>query len=244
MADAYLLVSHGSRDPRPQIAVTQLAQQLSVGLSKSTAAEFSTLVATAQLELADKPLHVQIIDFANNCAERGITRVVILPLFLISGVHAIEDIPTEVAIAALEIGDLVKLLIAPFLGSHPEFAKLFAQNRYSFPSQSILLAHGSRRSGGNAIVEQLASNLDLKIAYWSIGPSLTDLVAELVATDTTEIGILAYFLFVGGITDAISESVTQLKQQYPQVQLILGEPIGNSLELVTTIGKILKSIEI
>ena len=244
MADAYLLVSHGSRDLRPQIAVTQLAQQLSIGFGKPFSAKASTLVATAQLELADKPLHVQIIDFASNCAERGITRVVILPLFLIPGVHAIEDIPTEVAIAALEIGNLVKVLIAPFLGSHPEFAKLFAQNRSSFPSQSIILAHGSRRSGGNEIVEQLASSLDLKIAYWSIAPSLTDRVAELVATGATEIGILVYFLFEGGITDAISESVTQLKQQYPQVQLILGESIGNSLELVTTIGKILKLIAI
>jgi sirohydrochlorin cobaltochelatase len=242
LADAYLLVSHGSRDPRPQIAVTQLAQQLSSWLSEFSAVESPILVATAQLELADKPLHIQISDFAHNYPEIGITRIVILPLFLIPGVHVMDDIPAEVAIASREIDDRVKLIVAPFLGSHSDFTNLFAQNRSGLPSQSIILAHGSRRSGGNAIVEQLAINLDLKAAYWSVTPSLPERVAELVATGATEIGILPYFLFAGGITDAIESLVAQLRQQYPQVRSILGEPIGNSPELVSTIAKILGSI--
>ena len=108
------------------------------------------------------------------------------------------------------------------------------------PSQTIILAHGSRRAGGNAIVEHLASSVNLTAAYWSVAPSLTDRVAELVATGATEIGILPYFLFTGGITDAIARSVAQLREQFP-VELILGEPMGNSPELVATIAKILAS---
>ncbi len=243
MADAYLLVSHGSRDPQPQIATNQLAQQLSLWLGEFTLAS-PILVATAQLELADTPLHVQISDFARKCAEIGMTRVVILPLFLVPGVHAIEDIPAEVAIARQEVGNLVELTIAPFLGSHPKFGDLFIQKRLELPSQTIILAHGSRRSGGNGIVEALANQLDLQTAYWSVNPSLPDRVAELVATGATEIGILPYFLFSGGITDAIALLVAQLREQYPQVQLKLGEPIGNSPELVETIGNSLGSIYI
>jgi sirohydrochlorin cobaltochelatase len=244
LSDAYLLISHGSRDPRPQTAIAQLAQQLNLLLrAEFSPAKLPVLVGTAQLELADKPLHLQIKDFADLCTENGIDRVVILPLFLLPGVHVMEDIPAEVAIADRELGNLVKLEALPFLGSNPDFANLFIRNRFGLPSQTIILAHGSRRAGGNEIVEGLASNLDLKAAYWSLSPSLPDRVAELVATGATEIGILPYFLFAGGITDALESLVAQLRQQYPQVQLILGEPVGNSPELVSTICKILGSIE-
>ena len=104
-------------------------------------------------------------------------------------------------------------------------------------------ACGSRREDGNTIVEQLAASLNVKTAYWSIEPSLTERVTALVAIGATEIEILPYFLFAGGITDAIAALVTKLRQQFPQVRLMLGEPIGNSPEFVQTIGRILGSIE-
>jgi sirohydrochlorin cobaltochelatase len=231
---AYLLVSHGSRDPRPQIAVSQLAQQLLL--------ERSNLIATAQLELADQPLHLQIVDFAQTCQQDGIDKIVVLPLFLMPGVHVMDDIPAEVAIAEREINGL-NIAIAPFLGTCPDLTDLFSQNRLDLPDRSIILAHGSRRAGGNTIVEQLAIKLDLEPAYWSVTPSLTDRVSELVATGATEIGVLPYFLFSGGITDAIAEMVAKLSQQFPQVNIILAEPIGNSPKLVTTIGQILTALD-
>ncbi len=242
MSNAYLLVSHGSRDPRPQAAINQLADRLQSHLETIAPGNSAILVSTAQLELAAKPLHLQIDDFARQCAEIGIRQIAILPLFLIPGVHVTEDIPAEVILATEKIGDVVKLVVAPFLGDDPNFADLFGANRSSLPSQSMILAHGSRKSGGNEIVEQLANRLDLAVAYWSVTPSLADTVAQSIATGATEIGILPYFLFPGGITDAIEKLVAELRAQYPQVQLQLGEPIGNSPELVSTIGKILGSI--
>jgi sirohydrochlorin cobaltochelatase len=235
LAEAYLLVSHGSRDPRPQMATDQLAQQLRLQLA-------SIFVDTAQLELAAQPLHLQISEYALKCAELGMSQIVILPLFLIPGVHVVEDLPTEVALAEQQLGDRVKLTVAPFLGANPDFATLFGANRDLLPSQSILLAHGSRKAGGNVIVEDLAAKLDLSAAYWSVSPSLSDQVTELVATGANEIGILPYFLFAGGITDAIDKLVAQLAEQHPQVQLRLGKPIGHSPDLVNTIGQILRSI--
>lgn len=244
LSNAYLLVSHGSRDPRPQVAIDQLADRLRLRLETISPIKSPIFVGTAQLELAAKPLHLQISDFARQCTEIGISQIVILPLFLIPGVHVMEDIPAEVILATEKIGDLVKLVVAPFLGLNPDFTNLFAQNCSSLPSQSIILAHGSRKAGGNDVVEQLANRLDLTAAYWSVAPNLADTVAKLVATGATEIEILQYFLFTGGITDAIEKLVSELRVHYPQVQLRLGEPIGNSPELVGTIGKILGSIDI
>jgi sirohydrochlorin cobaltochelatase len=243
LSNAYLLVSHGSRDPRPQVAIDQLLDRLQSYLKTIAPGKSPVLVSTAQLELAAKPLHLQIDDFARQCVEIGISQIVILPLFLIPGVHVTEDIPAEVILATEKIGNVVKLVVAPFLGLNPDFANLFARNSSLLPSQSIILAHGSRKTGGNAIVEQLAHRLDLTAAYWSVTPSLADTVAKLIATGATEIGILPYFLFAGGITDAIEKLVLELRAQYPQVQLRLGEPIGNSPDLVGTIGRILGSID-
>jgi sirohydrochlorin cobaltochelatase len=243
LANAYLLVSHGSRDPRPQVAIDKLADRLRLHLAAISPAKSPILVGIAQLELATKPLHLQISDFARQCTKIGISQIVILPLFLIPGVHVMEDIPAEVILATEKIGDFVKLVVAPFLGLNPDFINLFAQNCSSLPSQSIIFAHGSRKAGGNEIVEQLANRLDLTAAYWSVAPNLADTVAKLVATGATEIGILQYFLFAGGITDAIEKLVSELRVQYPQVQLRVGEPIGNSPELVDTIGQILGSSE-
>jgi sirohydrochlorin cobaltochelatase len=236
LPSAYLLVSHGSRDPRPQLAVSQLAAQLS-------SLDRSHLIGTAQLELAAKALHAQIVDFAQTLWERGINKLVILPLFLSPGVHVMDDIPAEVAIAQGELPGM-KMEIAPFFGTCANLSDLFAHNRLDLPARSILLAHGSRRMGGNQTVEQLAGKLDLEPAYWSVAPSLTERVTALVAEGVTEIGILPYFLFVGGITDAIGELVAKLREQFPPVRIILAEPIGNSSELVITIETILKSIEL
>jgi sirohydrochlorin cobaltochelatase len=236
VADAFLLVTHGSRDPRPQIAASHLAQQVAAGLLATQPASKPVVVGTAQLELGETPLHVQIGDFASQCIQNGIDRVVVLPLFLIPGVHAIEDIPAEVALANAR--GQIPTIVAPFLGSHPDLANVFARDRSGSTDRTIILAHGSRRSGGNQPVEDLAVKLGMCTAYWSVLPSLTDRVTELVATGTHKIEILPYFLFAGGITDAIVAAVAQLSVQL-SVDLTVGEPIGNSPELVAIICNLL-----
>ena len=92
-------------------------------------------------------------------------------------------------------------------------------------------------------VDRLAETLALEPAYWSVAPSLLDRVTAIVAQDVREIGILPYFLFSGGITDAIAEMIAKLREQFPPVKLILADPIGNSPELVTTIGQILTALD-
>ncbi|AFY34074.1 sirohydrochlorin chelatase [Calothrix sp. PCC 7507] len=227
-ACSYLLVSHGSRDRRPEIAMQQLAALVNHNQSKS--------VGIACLEVSPQPLHEQIKQFAKSCGEAQPLvlghRLKIVPIFLLPGVHVMSDIPAEIALAQQALGEDVIIDLQPYLGSHPRLGSLFAkQMAVKNEAAWILLAHGSRRPGSEVPVAALAANLGAVVAFWAVPPSLESRVKELVAVGKQEIAILPYFLFAGGITDAIAQSVETLKLQFPGVTFYLAEPLGASTEL-------------
>lgn len=266
---AYLLVSHGSRDPRPKVAVEQLAtdlhrvlesigntaghdsQQLRVGEhgadSERTAIlldrlwptqlnKREPLVGCATLELDSRPLHQQIQLFADRACRIGCGCVQILPLFLLPGAHVREDIPTEVAIAQQTLGQDLDLDLRPFLGSHLGLvSQLRAEMQIAGVTAWIVIAHGSRRPGGNNPVERIATQLGALPAYWSVQPGLEERVQELVRRGHQDIGIVPYFLFSGGITAAIAQTVQQLRQRHPGITLHLTQPLGATPELAQLI---------
>lgn len=252
MSSAYLLVSHGSRDSRPQVAMERLSWLLSQSQTRTqttlqvpTIAGFqgskseknisNPLVGTACLELAPVPLHEQIREFGDRALKYGYNRIEIVPLFLLPGIHVMEDIPAEVAIAQKTLGRL-KLELKPHLGTHPGLVNLLAKKQATTKAEAgILLAHGSRRAGAKQPVEAIAEQLGVVSAYWAVPPSLASRVQELVTAGHEQIGIIPYFLFAGGITDAIADSVEQLQGQFPAVDIRQAEPLGASQELALLI---------
>ncbi|HEY9650864.1 MAG TPA: sirohydrochlorin chelatase [Coleofasciculaceae cyanobacterium] len=271
MSSAYLLISHGSRDPRPQLAIEKLAELVQVRLATQEAiwtvnnsdrtlthsinrsvqqldAEPTTLsatlannrkyplVGTAVLELAPLPLYEQIQQFAQQALDVGCTRLQILPLFLLPGVHVMEDIPQEVALAEASLGHTIAMNLRPHVGVHPGLINLLANQLTKVEDcAKILLAHGSRRAGANEPVETIAKQLGAVAAYWSVSPTMEEQVEAVVRAGYNQISILPYFLFAGGITDAIAQRVTQLQQQFPEVPLHLGEPMGATAKLAELI---------
>lgn len=240
-SSAYLLVSHGSRDPRPQIATAQLAELVTRQLR---AMGLQPLVQTAVLECAPTPLHQQIQAFAQDTRVSGdpqeiaptLMRIYLVPLFLIPGVHVMEDIPAEVAIAQQFLGDLITLEICPYLGTDSSLYQLLATAATSSAKTGrVLMSHGSRRAGGNAPVEAIATHLKAVAAYWSVAPSLETQVTDLVEQGYEEIDILPYFLFEGGITDAIAQTVAQLNQKFPTTRLKMTETLGANSGLAARI---------
>lgn len=254
MPSAYLLVSHGSRDPRPQVAMNQLAalvsQRQSAGRihlhgslrdelvhpqlppapacmqtagdnSSSTTAQLAVmptgepLIGTACLELSPVPLHEQIKEFGAGAIAAGYNRLQVVPLFLLAGVHVMEDIPIEVAIAQQALGQELKISLRPHLGTHSGLSGLLATQMAATKKADawILLAHGSRRSGSKMPVEAMAKQLESQAAeicavdrtgavvsaYWAVPPKLELRVKELVNAGHRQIGILPYFLFAGGL---------------------------------------------
>ncbi len=194
------------------------------------------LVGTATLELADAPLHEQIRQLASVALSAGYKQLQLLPLFLLPGVHVTEDIPREVALAQHSLGQAIVVNQRPHLGAHPSLPKMLANQLAAVNADAkILLSHGTRRTGGNESVEAVADYLGGVAAYWSVKPTLEEQVLALAGAGHKQIAILPYFLFSGGITDAIAQLVSRLQEQFPELKLSLCHPIGVSSELADLI---------
>jgi sirohydrochlorin cobaltochelatase len=237
---AYLLVSHGSSEPQPQIAAEQLAglvqQQLEV--RQQSLNPHRPLVGTAALECTPVPLHQQIQLFASQAIALGIKRLQILPLFLLPGVHLREDIPREIALAQQVIGKAVRLELQPHLGSNQGLPAVLSEKFAQLPARErILFAHGSRYPGANEAIEKLAHQLGATAAYWSVSPTLAEQVATFASQGRQNIAIFPYFLFSGGTVRAITRQVEELQTAFPSLQLYLGEPLGATPELARLIAE-------
>ena len=252
---------HGSRNRKTLFAADQLQQiltrkielrntmvqskyqlaNLSDSISKKTRILDSAqapLVEIAALELAPLPLNKSLIKFAQQAYSLGFNRIKVVPLFLAPGVHVTEDIPVEISLAIKEIKDLITIELSTFLGKYSEMVQLLNDKFSDLSVQTrILIAHGSRLSGVTDYYQNLAKKVNAVTAYWSIAPSLEEQIAIQVDRGAKRIAILPYFLFPGKITQAIATKVTSLQAEYPQVDLILGQPLGATEALAELIAK-------
>lgn len=104
---ALLLIAHGSRRQQSNEEVIKLAEKL----NDNSRAQYS-IIHAGFLELA-APL---IPDGIKKCVDEGATSIVILPYFLNSGRHVIEDIPNIVTNAQNDYPD-IDIKIAAHLGA-------------------------------------------------------------------------------------------------------------------------------
>ncbi|MEM9163720.1 MAG: CbiX/SirB N-terminal domain-containing protein [Cyanobacteria bacterium P01_F01_bin.4] len=304
VSTAYLLIAHGSRDPRPQAAMNRLAQLVRERLKEPQAASLAgannlrpnshqsnsrqqagrrrswpyaaagpyvaqatatavvervqgegsvqtlertrtalqgaivasrlservgdrVLVGTACLENSPLTLREQICEFGRRVKAAGIERLKLVPLFLMRGVHVMEDIPAEVSAARQSLGDGLELCLCPHLGSHTGMPQLLLKKMTALSADGhLLVAHGSRRPKGNRQVESLAKSLGTAVAYWSIPPDLETQVVNLMQQGCQRLIILPYFLFTGGITDAVIHLTEELAERFPKVCFRLLLPLG------------------
>jgi len=189
------------------------------------------LVGTACLEAEALPLHRQIVEFSRRARAAGAQRVRLVPLFLLAGVHVMDDIPAEVEQARQALPDLT-LEVCPHLGSHPGIKGLLRRKLHATATETpILLAHGSRRPGGNDAICTLARSLGGTAAFWAIAPKLESQVIHHIQAGVQKVAILPYFLFAGSTTDAITHLTEELAERFPQMGFHLLPPLGPSPEL-------------
>lgn len=190
------------------------------------------MVGTATLENSPFPLHQQIYEFYVRARAAGVKRLVVVPLFLLAGVHVTEDIPAEVKAAQALLQDSADIRVCSYLGSHPNLRDLLQRKLATAASESwLLLSHGSRRTEGNRPIENLARTLGGTVAFWSVPPDLEDQVITLMQGGFQRLAILPFFLFTGSITDAITRRTEELAERFPQVKFRLLPPLGATPEL-------------
>ena len=104
---AILLVAHGSKRTHANNEVISIAEKL-----RNTCLEKFSIVHAAFLEFSE----ISILDGIKLCIEEGAKSIVVLPYFLNSGKHLVEDIPNIVKDIANKYPD-IKIKIAPHIGS-------------------------------------------------------------------------------------------------------------------------------
>ncbi len=217
---AYLLIVHGSRDPRTTQALQRLTTACAAKLpTKLELAADSLLLGTACLELSELPIIEQIMIFAEQAIQRGYPQVRILPLFLAPGMHVRNDLPQAIEQAQSQLASRCQLELLTYLGGQAGLQPILQQHcQQLLPATQILLAHGSSQAAAQKFSTTLTSSLNTIPAYWSASPSLSEQVSQLVAHRRTEIGILPYFLFPGRISAALTATVNELQSLFPDVQ--------------------------
>ncbi|MEO0988130.1 MAG: CbiX/SirB N-terminal domain-containing protein [Cyanobacteria bacterium J06639_14] len=172
-------------------------------------------------------------------AAQGFRQVIIVPLFLMAGVHVKEDLPQEIAIAQRLIPNRINLLCLPHLGSHASFTHFVASRlKTTTADRCLLLAHGSRRHASNRSVRQLGASLDAEVAFWSVAPDLETQIIEMMQQGYQHIAIAPYFLFPGSITDAITRRTEDIAERLSQLSLRLLAPLGTSTDLGRAVAEI------
>ena len=102
---ALLLIAHGSRNPRANQDIVDLANRF---LQRG-----HSIAAPCFLELAPPSIE----DGGAKCVEQGARRVVMLPYFLSAGIHVVEDL-LEARNAMTERFPDVQFILAKPLGPH------------------------------------------------------------------------------------------------------------------------------
>ena len=106
---ALLLVAHGSRRKQSNDEVVLLADKL-----RNICSQQYNIVNSAFLELAE----TLIPDGIKQCIDEGATSVVVLPYFLNSGRHVVEDIP-RILNDCISLYPEINISLAPHLGASP-----------------------------------------------------------------------------------------------------------------------------
>lgn len=288
---AYLLISHGSRDPRHQVAINRLAQLVREQLNPALVSPWSSqpfesllkerssetavlgfqerprkgrmssvvtadtpaiantlaapparlpqdrlIVGAAVLEFGLLPLHQQICEFGRRLSSAGIERLRLVPLFLLGGKHVMQDIPDEVERARKELDGMIELQLGDHVGGSQSMPDLISNRFFHSPAAGrLIVAHGSRRAKGNRVVDNLARSLGTAVAYWTNESEIENQTVQLMQQGCSTLTIFPYFLFAGGITDAIAHLTEELAERFPRTNFRLLPPLGATSDLANLV---------
>ncbi|MCT2536503.1 sirohydrochlorin chelatase [Aquibacillus koreensis] len=190
----------------------------------------------AFLELAEP----SITDAVTDCIRKGATRVTVVPILLLSGIHVVEDIPNEIAEICSQYPNIDIDQVGP-LGADEVVVNVLkarldeAIGELPNKKAVLLISHGSRNKDAPHEFEQLASQLkemlpfdaDVSTAYLkTTQPSIEQQLEKMAMNQYDEIYVIPHFLFAGGFVKTIENVLDNYHDRMPKTKLICCEPTG------------------
>lgn len=183
------------------------------------------------LELA-KPT---IIEGIENCIARGATNIAIVPLLLLSAVHAKKDIPEQIALGMEKYPQITFTYGRPF-GVHEKIIDALYDRikeegvPLTAQSEVLLVGRGSSDPDVKRDLTKIAKQLKatyrlnrVNICFlYGVTPRFEEVLFEYVKTKPKQVFIIPYLLFTG----ILMKDITKKVQQASDGNLILCESLG------------------
>jgi sirohydrochlorin cobaltochelatase len=241
-----LVVGHGTRDARGQAEFVATVEQLKVRTRRP--------VEMSYLELAEPAIPAGV----DRLAERGVQRILVVPLLLFTAGHAKRDIPTAVAAAAktrgLTIaGQTEALELEPHLLqlSQQRFAQAPAPPVADCDTQLLMVGRGTGDplavAGMRRYTQEVARRLGVEAhtAFVAVAqPSVPQLLTALAVRRPSRVVIQPHLLFAGEVLGTIHQYVAEIAEQEPAVAWCVAPHLGPDPLLVDAIaGRIAQASE-
>lgn len=230
--EAVLYIAHGSR--------RDAANEKFVSFIEEACKHFEAPIqAFAFLEHA-KPSVLQSIEAM---VKKGAKRITIIPVFLLPGVHANQDIPALID-QAKKLYSTCLFYYGEPLGCDDVMVSILRERleKCGFSGGEaevvLLVGHGSREPAASDEFERLAGQLsealnkETKVAYLTTAPFYEERVQEMLAKGISKVYILPFLLFSGGFTRKMEKNLEPVRER-----VVLCGSVGFDEKLIQLLQK-------
>ncbi|WP_117161522.1 sirohydrochlorin chelatase [Paraliobacillus sp. X-1268] len=224
---AVLYICHGSKNDQTnkqfQLELEQMEQYINAPIQ-----------ITAFLEAEPS-----IIEGVTKCSEQGATEIILVPIFLLPGVHVIKDIPNEVKIAQRTFPEIPIHLGEP-LGAREQLIlntqKRIVNKRLKGKQKReavLLVSHGSRYLEASNTFTYFARELENRLLELPVfesylnsnKPNFESELRRLLAADYEVIYLVPHFFSIGFFPEKIKQTASYVQGNQEQTEVIYVDPI-------------------
>lgn len=224
---AVLYIGHGSRSREGVEEAIQFIDQCRRNINLK-------IQELCFLELA-KP---SISEGIESCVKKGATRIAVVPILLLTAVHAKKDIPYELEQAKSKYPQIEFIYGSP-IGIHPKlidclFDRLTERASENFEDAKILVVgRGSSDPDVKRDLTEIARQFEKKYALpkvhicflYGASPTFDEALLDLIKGEKKQIYILPYLLFSGLLMNGIKRKIEEANDGSKQI--ILCETLGH-----------------
>lgn len=234
------------------------------GTRKKSGAQEAINFVQRTMELVDVPVQKycflelvspSIIEGIDQCIQMGATKIAVVPILLLTAVHAKKDIP-DVLEQAKKIYENIEFQYGKPLGVQEKLVDILVeriaeQTQARKETEVLLVGRGSSDLDAVNDTQKIAELLEQRLHVSSVSkcfltaatPKFETLLSEKVASGSKHIVILPYLLFTGLLMNGMEKAV-QLLHVHPNQEVVLCHHLGNHHHVCELLrARVLETIE-